>query len=154
MSDALGQPLQGVALARYILEHARTVAVLGAHPDVSRPSHYVPAYLFEMGYEVWPINPQFAGEPLFGRSVVPELPSVQVPIDVVDVFRRSELLAAHLPEILAMRPLPRWVWLQSGVRSDNFAGQLQLHGIGVVQDRCMLADHRAFGLAPRPALDR
>ena len=76
-------------------------------------------------------------------------PSAPLPVDVVDVFRRSELLPGHLQEILAMRPLPRWVWLQSGVYHDEVTRELEAHGIAVVQDRCMLADHRAFGLPPR-----
>lgn len=151
MPDALAQTLQGAALARHILEHARTVAVLGAHPDANRPAHYVPAYLLEMGYQILPVNPQCAGQLLFGHPAVAELPSLDVPVDVVDVFRRSDVLPSHLAEILAMQPLPRWVWLQSGVRNDGFAAALQAQGIGVVQDRCMLADHRAFGLPRRPS---
>jgi hypothetical protein len=86
---------------------------------------------------------------LFDHAVVAELPEIDQPVDVVDVFRRSELLPGHLQEILAMRPLPRWVWLQSGVYHDEVTRELEAHGIAVVQDRCMLADHRAFGLPPR-----
>ena len=143
-------PLQGAALARYILEHARSVAVLGAHPDASRPAHYVPAYLTEMGYQVLAVNPQCAGQQMFGHPAVASLTELEAPVDVVDVFRRSDPLPGHLAEILAMQPLPRWVWLQKGVSHDEFAAELQSHGIQVVQDRCMLADHRAFGLPPRP----
>jgi hypothetical protein len=136
-------------LAKHILEQARVVAVLGAHPDASRPAHYVPAYLAAMGYTVLPVNPTCAGQMLFDHAVVAELPEIDQPVDVVDVFRRSELLPGHLQEILAMRPLPRWVWLQSGVYHDEVTRELEAHGIAVVQDRCMLADHRAFGLPPR-----
>lgn len=149
-TNASAPPLQGAALARHILEHAHTVAVLGAHPDASRPAHYVPAYLEGMGYRVLAVNPQCAGQLLFGHRAAAELPELAEAVDVVDVFRRSELLQPHLAEILAMRPLPRWVWLQSGVRNDAFAAELEARGIQVVQDRCMLADHRAFGLPRRP----
>ena len=144
----LAQPLHGAALARQILDHARTVAVLGAHPDSNRPAHYVPAYLSDMGYRVLAVNPQCAGQVLFGHTVVATLPELAEPADVVDIFRRSDLLPGHLAEILAMRPLPRWVWLQSGVRNDEFAEQLRAQGIQVVQDRCMLADHQHFGVPP------
>lgn len=141
--------MSSAQLAREILETARVVAVLGAHPDASRPAHYVPAYLAAQGYTVLPVNPMCVGQALFGHPVVAELTEVGAPVDVVDVFRRSELVAGHLQEILAMRPLPRWVWLQAGVRDDAVAAALGAHGIGVIQDRCMLADHRAFGLPPR-----
>lgn len=136
-------------LARQVLEQARVVAVLGAHPDASRPAHYVPAYLTAMGYTVLPVNPMCVGQILFDHRVVGELSEIDQPVDVVDVFRRSELLPGHLQEILAMRPLPRWVWLQAGVRHDEVARELESHGIAVVQDRCMLADHRSFALPPR-----
>lgn len=141
--------MNSAQLAKEILQQAQVVAVLGAHPDASRPAHYVPAYLAAMGYTVLPVNPMCAGQQLFGQAVVAELPELTQPVDVVDVFRRSELLDAHLQEILAMQPLPRWVWLQSGVRNDGVAQALRERGIGVVQDRCMLADHRSFGLAAK-----
>lgn len=141
--------MNAIELARHILQEAQVVAVLGAHPDAHRPAHYVPDYLAAMGYTVLAVNPGCAGQILFGHAVVAELPELTQPVDVVDVFRRSELLPGHVAEILAMRPLPRWVWLQSGVRNDAVARELEQHGIGVVQDRCMLADHRAFGLPPR-----
>lgn len=137
------------ALARRALETARVVAVLGAHPDASRPSSYVPAYLQHQGYQILPVNPRFAGQTLFGETVRARLDELQVPVDVVDVFRRSEDVAGHLDEILAMNPLPKLVWLQLGIRDDDTAERLRARGIEVVQSRCMLADHRAFGLGHR-----
>ena len=72
------------------------------------------------------------------------LTELTAPVDVVDVFRRAEALPAHVDEILAMKPLPKVVWFQSGVRNDAVARTLEAAGITVVQDRCMLADHRAL----------
>lgn len=134
---------------RRILETARTVAVLGAHWEAERPAHYVPAYLEEQGYVVLPVNPQARGRELFGHPVVARLDELREPIDVVDVFRRSDKLVEHEQEILAMQPLPKVVWFQLGVRDDALAERLRARGIEVVQDRCMLADHRRLALGPR-----
>jgi predicted CoA-binding protein len=129
---------------RRILERSRTVAVLGAHWEPSRPACYVPQYLFDHGYRVLPINPAGVGrnQDQFGNPFVASLADITEPVDVVDVFRRSELVAGHTDEILAMSPLPKVVWLQLGIRDDAFATRLRAAGIEVVQDRCMLADHR------------
>ena len=127
---------------RDILRGARVVAVLGASPKPHRPGHFVPRYLHQQGYDMHAVNPDCAGTRLFGRAAVATLADVPVPIDVVDVFRRASHLPDHLPEILALDPLPRVVWLQQGIRHDGFAAALVDAGIDVVQDRCMLADHQ------------
>lgn len=134
------------ALARRVLETARVVAVLGANPDSSRPAAYVPEYLQHMGYKILPVSARFAGQTLFGETVRARLDELKVPVDVVDVFRRSEDVAGHLEEILAMDPLPKVVWLQLGIRDEATAERLRARGIEVIQSRCMLADHRSFGL--------
>jgi predicted CoA-binding protein len=74
------------------------------------------------------------------------LTELGVPVDVVDVFRRSDALRGHLTELLGMNPLPKVVWFQQGIRDDAVASELSAHGIDVIQDRCMLADHRRMGL--------
>lgn len=132
-----------------ILTTCRTIAVLGASTKEGRPARYVPEYLAAQGYVVLPVNPLFAGQMLFGAEVKATLPELEPPIDLVDVFRRSEALPEHLEEILAMRPLPRVVWLQSGIRHEDFARALRGHGVEVVEDRCTLAEHRRL-LAPAP----
>ena len=123
---------------------ARTVAVLGAHHDPSRAAFYVPDYLHEKGLRVLPVNPAMAGKSLWGRPVRETLASLGEPVDIVDVFRRPELLPGHLEDLLAMRPLPKLVWLQQGIRNPVFAHDLIAAGIDVVQDRCLLVDHRAM----------
>ncbi len=133
---------------RRVLAEARTVAVLGAHRVASKPAHYVPDYLHGQGYRILPVNPVFAGQTLWGETVRQTLAELGEPVDVVDVFRRSELLATHVADILAMAPRPKLVWLQLGIRNDAIAGELMAAGIEVIQDRCMLADHRRFGLGP------
>lgn len=129
-----------------ILRSARTIALLGANPLQDRPAYYVPAYLHARGYAIYPVHTAHVGKELFGRSVTATLAEIGVPIDIVDVFRRSEAIEAHLPDILAMVPLPKVVWFQQGIVNQVAAAILTAHGITVVQDRCTLADHRALGL--------
>ena len=126
---------------RKVLQEAHTIAVLGAHPEASRPAHYVPDYLHRKGYQVLPVNGQHAGKELWGQAVRAKLSDLDQPVDIVDVFRRADALDAHLPEILAMQPRPKLVWLQQGIRNDEFARRLLDEGIAVVQDRCTMAEH-------------
>lgn len=127
---------------RRVLAGARTVAVLGAHPDASRPAHYVPDYLHAKGYRVIPVNAAAVGKTLFGEVVRASLVELAEPVDIVDVFRRADKLDEHVPEILGMVPRPKLVWLQQGIRNDAFAARMIAEGIEVVQDRCTLAEHR------------
>ncbi|MFO0758032.1 MAG: CoA-binding protein [Byssovorax sp.] len=126
------------------LKRAKTIAVLGAHHVPSRPAFYVPEYLHHQGYKILPVNPTLVGRTLFGEPVRATLAELREPVDIVDVFRLAELLPGHLPDILAMSPRPRVVWLQLGIRNDAFAKAIVEAGIDVVQDRCTLADHRRF----------
>lgn len=127
---------------RELLERTKTIAVLGASGRDGRPANYVPAYLSERGYEILPVSPRWRGQELFGRETVAALGDLEQEVDLVDVFRRSEDLPAHLPELLAMRPLPKAVWFQLGIRNDDVADALRAAGVDVVQDRCIMVDHR------------
>ncbi|WP_425146562.1 CoA-binding protein [Deinococcus sp.] len=129
-----------------ILQSCKTVAVIGFHRDPGKPAHYVPEYLDRNGYTILPVNPALAGrgESFFGHPVVGTLADLTVPVDVVEIFRRSDKVHEHLPDILSMHPLPKVVWMQLGIRDDDAARQLSAAGIEVIQDRCMLADHRAW----------
>lgn len=133
---------------RRVLSEARTVAVLGAHTATVKPAHYVPDYLHGQGYRVLPVNPVFAGQTLWGETVRATLAEIDEPVDVVDVFRRGDLLPRHLADLLAMEPRPKVVWLQLGIRNDAVARELSAAGIEVVQNRCTLADHRHFEIGP------
>jgi hypothetical protein len=129
------------ALTR-ILREARTIAVLGAKAQPSEPAHYVPAYLAREGYRVLPVNPTLAGTQVLGEPVVPTLADLSGPVDVIDVFRRPEYLPGHATEILALAWRPAVVWFQLGIRHDGAAQRLARAGIRVVQDRCMMPEHR------------
>ncbi len=137
------------SVLKRVLEESRVVAVLGASTKDEKPANFVPAYLTRHGYEALPVNPAAAGGELFGHPITATLAELEVPVDVVDVFRRPADIPAHLPDILAMRPLPRVVWFQLGIRNDAAAAELEAAGIEVVQDRCMLEEHeRLVGERP------
>lgn len=129
-----------------VLQTSKVVAVVGFHPDTTRPAHYVPEYLHRRGYKIIPVNPALAGRHLsfFGHKAISTLAEITESVDVVEVFRRSDKVMDHLEDILAMNPRPKTVWLQQGIRNDEFAEKLVQQGIQVIQDRCMLADHRQY----------
>jgi predicted CoA-binding protein len=128
-------------LAR-IFREARTIAVLGVTNDRSRPAYFVPAYLKATGYLVQGVNPILEGDEIFGEPVVAALADLPEPVDVIDVFRRPAFLPGHATEILALPWKPAVVWFQLGIRNDAAARRLAEAGIRVVQDRCMMPEHR------------
>ena len=128
-----------------ILAGARRIAVLGIRSEkvAHRPAHYVPAYLQEAGLEVIPV-PVYEPEvvEILGRPVCRRIGDVPGEIDIVDVFRRPEDIPPHLEDILGKRP--RAVWFQTGIRHDPSAERLAREGIWVVQDRCLMVEHRRW----------
>jgi predicted CoA-binding protein len=130
-----------VGLVR-ILREARTVAVLGAKAWPAEPAHYVPAYLAREGYRILPVNPTLIGTVILGERVVATLADLPAPVDVIEVFRRPVYLPGHAAEILALTWRPSAVWFQLGIRNDAAAACLAQAGIRVVQDRCMMPEHR------------
>jgi len=125
-----------------ILREAKTVAVLGAKPGVAEPACYVPTYLRARGYRIFPVNPVIAGRELLGSQAVAFLGDLAEAVDLVEIFRRPEHLLAHAEEILALPWRPKVVWFQLGIRNDAAAERLARAGIRVVQDRCMMPEHR------------
>jgi predicted CoA-binding protein len=142
MSDWKGRLVSDDAGLTRILDTSRTVAVLGAKVGVDQPAYYVPAYLAARGYRILPVNPTLVGRSLFGVPVVPTLADLAEPVDVIEVFRRPEFLPGHAREILSLPWRPAVVWFQLGIRHDGAAELLARAGILVVQDRCMMPEHR------------
>jgi len=122
-----------------IVRDARTVAVVGMvdEPKSDRPAFRIPKTLRALGIRVIPVNPTIAAS--LGETAYPDLASVPVPFDVVNVFRRSERVGPIADAILELPPerRPRIVWLQTGIRNDGAAARLAGADIEVVQDRCL-----------------
>ena len=130
---------------RELLKEVRTIAVLGIKTEkqADQPAFYVPSYLQSAGFEVIPV-PVYYPEvrSILARVVYRKLADVPVPIDLVNIFRRPNDIPAHVEDILAAKP--KAVWMQAGIRNDEVAQQLAQAGIKVVQDRCLMVDHRRF----------
>ena len=126
-----------------ILAECRRIAVLGIKPEsrAAAPAFYVPEYMLRQGYDVVPV-PVYYPEivEILGRRVYRSLRDVPVPIDMVNVFRRSRDIPPHVADILAVKP--RVAWFQLGITHDEAAETLARAGIHVVQDRCLLVEHR------------
>jgi uncharacterized protein len=136
----------GLHDTKEVLENAKTIAVLGMSATPDKPAHYVPEYAQQSGYRIIPVNPLLVGQTLLEEPVRATLSEIQEPVDIVDVFRRAELLDAHLEDILGMNPRPKLVWLQLGIRHPEFTAKLLEAGIEVIQDRCLMADHRNLSI--------
>lgn len=135
--------LHTVAELKALLASTRRIAVLGIKTEAAsaQPAYYVPEYLQRAGFELLPV-PVYYPEAthILGLPVFRRVRDVPGPIDLVCVFRRPQDLAAHLEDLLAAAP--KAVWLQSGIRSEPFAAALKDAGIAVVQDRCLMVEHR------------
>ncbi len=125
---------------RALLREARTVAVVGLSPKPERPSHGVARYLQRAGYRIVPVNP--GHDEILGERSYRTLSDAarDHAIDIVDVFRRSELAGAVVDEAIAIRP--KLVWLQLGVADEAARARAEGAGIPIVMDRCLAIDHR------------
>jgi len=125
---------------RTLLRDIRTIAVVGLSPKPDRPSHGVARYLQKAGYHIVPINPgheTVLGEPSYKTLAAAARDHA---IDVVDVFRRSEVVGAVVDEAIALRP--RLIWLQQGVVDEAAAARAAAAGIPIVMDSCLAVQHR------------
>lgn len=124
--------------ARFILESLGTWAIVGLSDRPERDSWHVASFLSERGYRIVPVNPRIAA--WRGVAAYPDLRSIPFPVDVVDVFRRSEEVPPHAGEAIAVGA--RALWLQLGVRHDEAASRARDAGLRVVQDRCPIIETR------------
>jgi uncharacterized protein len=127
-----------------LVGNARRIAVVGLSRKPDRPSHGVAAYLQRAGYTIVPVHP--AGGVTLGEPVHPDLRSAAAaagPIDIVNIFRRSEHIPALLEQLLEVQP--QLVWMQVGIRHPEVARRLEEAGIAVVMDRCLAVDHQFLG---------
>jgi predicted CoA-binding protein len=126
-----------------VLRDCRRIAVLGIKPEsrAGAPAFYVPEYMLRQGYDVVPV-PVYYPEvvEILGRRVYRSLRDVPGRIDMVNVFRRPRDIPPHVEDIRAVKP--RVVWLQLGIAHAGAAETLARAGIRVVQDRCIMVEHR------------
>jgi predicted CoA-binding protein len=135
--DALRTALAGV----------RTIAVVGLSDQPDRDSHRVARYLQEQGFRIVPVNP--AVPEILGERSYPSLSEIppSIPIDLVDIFRRSERVPPIVDEAIARRvPV---VWMQLGVEHAAAAARARAAGLTVVENRCLRIEHQRLGVAPR-----
>jgi uncharacterized protein len=135
--------ITNTAEIRHLLNETRTIAVLGIKTETqaSQPAFYVPNYLHSAGFYIVPVPVYYPeANRILGQQVFRRLVDIPIEVDLVNVFRRSQDIPAHVEDILGK--MPKAVWLQSGIRNDAAAETLARAGIKVVQDRCIMVDHR------------
>lgn len=133
-------------IIRDVLETTRTIAVVGISANPGRPSHGVARFLQRSGYRIVPVNPGLAGQTLLGEEVFASLgaiPDALGPIEMVDIFRRSEAVGPVVDDALAHlkdRGL-RTIWMQLGVIAPDAAARAEAAGLTVIMDRCPAIEH-------------
>jgi uncharacterized protein len=120
---------------RGILNASKTIAMVGVSANVSRPSYFAFKYLLERGFHMIPVNPGLKGD-LLGQKAYGSLLDIPEPVDMVDIFRSSQYAPAIVEEALKMRPRPRVIWMQLGIRNDEAARLAEANGLKVVMNRC------------------
>ncbi|MGH1444535.1 MAG: CoA-binding protein [Cognatishimia sp.] len=119
-----------------IFENTKTIAVVGFSMNPSRPSHYVAKYLVSQGYKVIPVNPGHAGTEVFGTTIRASLADIDEPVDMVDVFRRSDAVPEVVDAALEHLPDLKTIWMQLGVEHEGAAKKARARKVTVVMNRC------------------
>ncbi|HTK93614.1 MAG TPA: CoA-binding protein [Verrucomicrobiae bacterium] len=129
-----------------LVRECRRIAVLGMKTEAQRgePAFYVPEYMARAGYDIVPVPVYYPDvQQILSRPVYRTVAAIAPPVDMVNVFRRSKDIPPHIDDIIAARP--RVAWFQLGIVNDAAAERLARAGIRVVQDRCLLVEHRRLG---------
>lgn len=130
--------LAPVKKIKEILQECKRIAVVGLSPKSTRPSHQVAAYMLRAGYEIIPVNPGHTE--ILGRPCYPDLQSVPGPVDMVNIFRRSEEVLPVVRAAIAKKV--RVIWMQQGIVNEEAADLAEKQGITVIMDRCLQIDHQ------------
>lgn len=125
---------------RDILERCQTIAVVGIKSLETEDAYRVPQYMQSQGYRIVPVNPKLAD--VLGHPSHATLPAIDEPVDLVNLFRASDHIPGHVDEILAMSTRPAAVWMQLGIQNGAQAARLRAAGVHVVQDRCIMVEHK------------
>jgi predicted CoA-binding protein len=138
-----------------LLRSARTIAVVGIKDRPAEDAFRVPEYMQANGYRIVPVNPKF--KTVLNEPCHADLTEIgdrlEVAIDIVNLFRASEHIPGHIDEILALDPPPTAVWMQLGIHHGPSAQRLREAGIEVIQDRCIMVDHRNLVTDVQPVTD-
>jgi predicted CoA-binding protein len=128
-----------------LLDGAPVIGMVGASPEPWRPSFGIMRYLQRAGYRVIPVNPTHMGTQLHGEQVVSSLTEADAPVDLVNVFRRSDAIGAVVED--AIRANAPAIWLQLGIRNDEAAQRAEEAGMAVVMNRCISVEHARLNRA-------
>ena len=134
------------AVLRKIFTKARTFVCVGASAKPERPSHEVSCYLKAKGYRVIPVNPGLEGQVLFDERVLASVTQIHDPVDVIDIFRRSETVPDIVKDTIEHLPTVQVIWMQLGVQNAQARQFAENHGLTVIENRCPKIDYqRLFG---------
>jgi predicted CoA-binding protein len=126
-----------------LLQNIKNIAVLGIKMEPYQPAFYVPEYMLRAGFEIIPVPVYYPdATEILGAKVYRQVADIPGDVDLVNVFRRSNDVPKHVADIVAKKP--KAVWMQSGIRHDEAARELAENGIKVVQDACLMVEHRAL----------
>ncbi len=123
-----------------IFDQTQTIAVVGISDTPSKAARFVPEYLQDHGYRILGVHPRGSSE--VAEKTATTLQELDEAIDMVVLFRRSDKVPEHLDDILSLEPKPKTVWMQLGIRNEEFARELRQNGIEVVSDRCTKVEHQ------------
>jgi predicted CoA-binding protein len=126
---------------RNLLQESRTVAVVGLSDKPYRTSHSIARALQEFGFKVFPVNPNLS-DPVLGEEPYASVGEIGEPVDIVDVFRRSEKVMPTAKDAVAAGA--NVLWMQSGVINEEAAAYAKEHGLTVVMDRCIMVDYASL----------
>lgn len=133
-------------LLKDVLTRTKRIAVVGVSLNPVRPSYFVARYLDLKGFTVIPVNPRYAGEMLFGQTVLGGLPDIEGGVDMVDIFRKSEAVPPIVDEALELFPALQTIWMQIGVQHAEAAAKAEARGVTVIQNRCPKIEYqRLYG---------
>jgi uncharacterized protein len=121
-----------------LLKRVKNIAVIGLSPNPSRPSYGIAAALQKIGYRIIPVHP--AAQEVLGAKVYPRLSAIDVPIDLVNVFRSAEFIDGIVDECLALKLDA--LWIQEGIVNEPAAERARAAGMTVIMDRCIYRDYR------------
>jgi predicted CoA-binding protein len=125
---------------RDVLTKTRTIVVVGIKDAENEDAYRVPLYMQHVGYRIIPVNPKL--ETVLGERACARIADLPGPVDLINLFRAPEHIPAHVDEILALPERPAAVWMQLGIQHGESAERLRAEGIRVIQDRCIMVEHR------------